>query len=183
MVPEPTGQVYAGLVNGACFHRSPYDALLGDQPVGNATSPYVPYNAKNLNIGTSSPSTQVNLSGVYNVDGISTDNNPSSGNLDRAGDSYSADALGTTVTWGGATFNIGAATTNNVVQMGGVPINLPQGNYTNIKLLGTGTHGVQPGTFIVHYTDGTTASFTQAFSDWMGGYTGGGPRRRASRSP
>ncbi|MBV8267003.1 MAG: hypothetical protein JO252_11800, partial [Planctomycetaceae bacterium] len=95
-------------------------------------------------------------------------------NLDRAGDSYSADALGTTVTWGGAAFDIGAATANNVVQMGGVPISLPQGNYSSIKLLGTGTYGVQPGTFIVHYTDGTTDSFTQAFSDWRGGYTGAG---------
>ena len=102
-----------------------------------------------------------------------TDNNTTAGNIDRAGDSYSADALGTTVTWGGATFNIGAATTNNVVQMGGVPISLPQGNYTSIKLLGTGTYGVKTGTFIVHYTDGTTASFIQAFSDWRGGYTGG----------
>jgi hypothetical protein len=46
---EPTGQVYAGLVNGVAYTSFPYTNYTA--PIGNATSPYVPYNAKNLTIG------------------------------------------------------------------------------------------------------------------------------------
>ena len=46
--PEPTGQVYAGLVNGVAYKSFPYTSYTA--PIGNATSPYVPYNAKNLTI-------------------------------------------------------------------------------------------------------------------------------------
>ncbi|HMB06619.1 MAG TPA: GDSL-type esterase/lipase family protein, partial [Isosphaeraceae bacterium] len=121
--------------------------FMATDSAGRTASTFLPITVRDTtSLGTSSPSTQVSLSGVSNVDGITNDNNTTVGNLDRAGDSYSADALGTTVTWGGATFNIGVATANNVVQMGGVPISLPQGNYSSIKLLGTGTYGVQPGT-------------------------------------
>jgi len=45
---------------------------------------------------------------------------------------------------------------------------MPKGSFTNIRLLGTGVQGNQTAqTVLVHYTDGTTSTITQDFSDWF----------------
>ena len=90
----------------------------------------------------------------------------SSGGIDGNGNAYAANLLGPTLTWSGATFTFGTA--DSVDAVSNVTIALPAGNYSNISLLGTGVDGAQAKqTFVVTYTDGTTASFTQSLSDWF----------------
>ena len=111
--------------------------------------------------------TQVDLLSAYNRAGIQVDGTPfSGGGLD--GDGYASTyRIGTTLNTGGSIFNFGPAAINDVVSATGQTIALPSGRYSSLKLLATGVNGSQPNqTFIVTYTDGTTATFTQSLSDW-----------------
>ena len=108
-----------------------------------------------------------NLSQAFNRTGIVTDGTTFSGGLDTYGDALSANLLGTSVTVGGTTFNLGPANTDNVVSAAGQTIALPAGNDATLDLLATAVNGAQlKQTFTVTYTDGTTATLTQSFSDW-----------------
>src|SRR5262249_20245644 len=114
----------------------------------------------------SGPQVQVNLSAVDNVHGLVNNGTPvSGGGLDGLGYAYSETLTGTSVTWGGATFTLGASGTANAVSS--ATVTLPQGNYSSVMLLGTGVRGNQANQkFVVTYTDGTTSSFVQSLSDW-----------------
>ncbi len=105
---------------------------------------------------------------AFNAVGITVNGFGSAGNLDHDGNSYSANALGNTVTWDGATFNIGDAGINDVDEVVGWPIYLPPTEGTDLLVLGSATHGVQSATVTVYYTDGSWTEYTQSFSDWMG---------------
>ncbi len=109
----------------------------------------------------------VNLAAVDNVHGIANNGSaPADGGLDQHGNAYSANLLGTSISWGGATFNLGAAGSSDAVSE--VSVALPTGHYSTLALLGAGLNGNQPNqTFIVTYSDGTTTSFTQSVSDWQ----------------
>jgi alpha-mannosidase len=49
----------------------------------------------------------------------------------------------------------------------GQTVTLPPGKYSTLKLLAAAVNGSQTGqVFVVKYSDGTTASFTQSLSDW-----------------
>ncbi len=170
---EPTGQVYAGVINGVV---SPTSAFPYNEPTNyrwadtlyNGQNYYAPYDADNLNINgsTTSGATQVDLSGAYNWVGITYDTDPSPGNLDGDGDSYSATLLGSSVSLNGLSYNIGPPGTNDVLRGGtGQAITLPSGQYSSLDFLGTAVNGHQTGTFIVNYTDGTT-QLTQTLDDW-----------------
>jgi hypothetical protein len=108
----------------------------------------------------------VNLAAVDNVHGIANNGSaPADGGLDQHGNAYSTSLLGTSISWAGATFNLGAAGTSDAVSE--VSVALPTGHYSTLALLGAGVNGNQPNqTFIVTYSDGTTTSFTQSVSDW-----------------
>ncbi len=87
----------------------------------------------------------------------------------------SAQQVGNVVTWNGQRFAIGAANTNNVVRAAGQKITLPAGSYSTLMFLATAVNGNQAGlSFVVTYTDGTTQTVTQSFSDWRTpqGYAG-----------
>lgn len=116
------------------------------------------------------------LSGAFNREGIVSNGSTNfGGGLDGGGTAYSANLLGSSVSWNGQTFTIGTPNTANVVSAQGQTINLPAGSYSAISFLGTGVDGSQGNqTFTVTYTDGTTQSFTQSFSDWFfpQGYAG-----------
>ena len=74
--------------------------------------------------------------------------------------------LGTSLSWNGSTFTLGAAGASDAVSS--TTIALPAGNDSTVNLLATAVNGNQPNqTFIVTYTDGTTSSFTQSLSDWF----------------
>ena len=112
--------------------------------------------------------TQVNLSSTFNRTGIAANGSSFSGSgLDGYGYALSANLLGTSLTVGGTTFNLGPAGTEDAVSAAGQTIALPTGNDAALKLLAFGVNGAQPNqTFTVTYTDGTTQTFTQSLSDW-----------------
>jgi hypothetical protein len=104
--------------------------------------------------------------GVDNVVGIVADGSPvTKGGMDNNGHAYSATLLGTSVSWAGSMFKLGAAGTYDAVSS--TTIALPGGNGSTVNLLATAVNGNRRNqTFIVTYTDGTTARFTQSLSDW-----------------
>ncbi|MGD0505290.1 MAG: chitobiase/beta-hexosaminidase C-terminal domain-containing protein [Steroidobacteraceae bacterium] len=108
----------------------------------------------------------VSLSSADNLYGIASSGSaPIAGGLDGGGNDYASALLGTSVSWAGSTFTLGATGTLDAVSS--ATISLPAGNYATLNLLGTGVNGNQAAqTFTVTYTDGTTSSFTQSLSDW-----------------
>ena len=124
-------------------------------------------------LASATAATAVNLAGSYNQVGIVADGSKVAkvGSIDGYGNGLSGNLLGTTQTWGGATFAIAPATaggtTDNVVDGTGQTIALTQGKYATLDLLALHTNGSAAGlTFTVTYTDGTTQAITQGFSDW-----------------
>ncbi len=121
--------------------------------------------------------TEVNLAGLYNATGITTDGGavPPTGGVDGSGYTYSANLLndvsaGEEIAVGPSRFHLGAADTPNVMYAAGQTIALPAGFYTELKVLGTGVQGDQAGqTFTVNYTDGSSEKVQQGFSDWFAG--------------
>lgn len=102
--------------------------------------------------------------GIY-LDGTTY---PSNGGLDSGGYSYSANLLGNSRVLSGVLFNLGAPNALDALVASGQTINLPSGQYSSLMLLGTGLNGNQTGqTFVVRYTDGSTAQFVQSLSDWF----------------
>jgi hypothetical protein len=114
--------------------------------------------------------TVVSLASVANTFGIYTDGTAfSTGGLDGTGAAYSANLLGTSLTFSGTNFAIGAANQKDVVKGISAPvIPLTTGSFSSLKFLGTGLAVNQPSqVFTVTYTDGTTTAFTQSLSDWF----------------
>ena len=118
-----------------------------------------------LQPATNMPSvTPVNLSTVDNLSAIANNGTPVSG-IGNDGWAYSANLLGTSLTWAGETFTLSPATGRSAVTSTTIP--LPTGNYANLSFLGTAIYGSQQNqVFTVTYTDGTTSTFTQSLSDW-----------------
>ena len=107
------------------------------------------------------------MSSQFNQVGLTSDDDTNLGNLDGGGYSYSINALGgNAVAWAGTTFNLGSAGQKNVVSANNQTVVLPGGTYTVLQLLAAAVFGPQSGTFTVHYSDGTSSTFTQSFSDW-----------------
>jgi hypothetical protein len=138
-----------------------------------ATSPAS--NEASATVASSAGSTQVDLASAYNLLGITQDGAPFSGGLDGLGFALSGAALGSTVTAGGASYQIGPVGSANVVQASGQTISLPASHFSTLSFLATGVDGNQPGqSFTVNYSDGTSTHFTQGISDWFTpqGYSG-----------
>ncbi|WP_328471588.1 glycoside hydrolase family 3 C-terminal domain-containing protein [Streptomyces sp. NBC_00448] len=105
---------------------------------------------------------------------ISDDSNPGGADLDGGGRSLSQQALaaaginsGGRVTHDGLTFTwptTGKGGTDNVVA-GGQSIRLGASG-TTLGFLGTANNGTASGTGTITYTDGTSQTFSLAFSDW-----------------
>jgi hypothetical protein len=110
---------------------------------------------------------QVNLSGAFNINpGIVTDGTTfSGGGLDNDGNSYSANLLGSSVTFAGAQMRFGPANAADAVA--NATVTLPAGRFSSLLVLASGVNGNQASqTFTVHFSDGTSQSFTQSVSDW-----------------
>ena len=122
----------------------------------------------NLNIPLPIPGGMpVGLSSFYNLAGIYSDGRAFAGGLDGGGYAYSANLLGASLYWNGAAFNLGPANAADTISCSGQTIPLPSGNYSALLMLATAVNGSQSSqTFIVTYTDNSTASFTQSVSDW-----------------
>jgi len=110
--------------------------------------------------------TQVNLSPYYNRAGIYTDGRSFSTGFDGGSSAYSA-SLEPSILWNNLVFNLGPSNTTDVVACGGQTVTLPAGQYNSLQFLAAGVNGQQlAATFTVTYTDSSTATFTQSFSDW-----------------
>ncbi|WP_233840488.1 hypothetical protein [Dyella sp. 2HG41-7] len=135
-----------------------YDDIVGKTyNGGNETAAY----ASAINTGVGGNTATTGIYGIYS-DGTAF----STGGLDGNGYAYSSNLLGTSQTWNGATFTIGAANTVNV-ESGGT-LNLTQGQYSELSVLATGINGGQTAqTFQVNYTDGTSTVISQSISDWF----------------
>jgi len=106
--------------------------------------------------------------------GVTDDANPSVGDFDGSGYSFSAQNLaakgvtpGEPVTAGGATFtwpDVAPGTADNIATAGQV-ITFP-GSGSELNLLGAGAPGSQSGDVTVTYTDGTSSTATVALNDW-----------------
>jgi hypothetical protein len=108
----------------------------------------------------------VNLTRAYNLSGIVRDGSTfTSGGIDGVGDAYSANLLGASVNFEGLTFTLGPANAPDAVT--GTTIPLPAGEYSTLTMLATAVNATQEWqTFVVNYTDGTTASYVQSLSAW-----------------
>ena len=130
-----------------------------------------PLNLIQLN-ATATRTTLVPLSSYYNVYGIYTNgSNFNTGGFDNDGNAYSANSLGSTITWNGVTYSFGPANAPDAVYGDGTSntiISLPAGYYATLNLLGAMVNNVAPGnTFTVTYTDGSTTSQVINLSDWV----------------
>ena len=175
--PAGTGYATATTASFNVTAGSHTITLVGVDPTGAAyTALLDQINVENAAPTSFSGSGSVDLSTVFNRIGIVTDGTKfSGGGLDGDGYALSANLVGTSLTAGGATFNIGPVGASNVVSAAGQTIALPSGNDTTLHLLATGVNGNQVNQgFTVTYTDGSTATFTQSISDWAfpQGYSG-----------
>jgi hypothetical protein len=128
-----------------------------------------------VSIGTNGTTTYASLAASFNNTGISSDTNTNPGNWDGGGASFSQQALaaagatsGGTVSHAGLTFTwpstAGSGSADNTIASG-----------QTITMSGTGTlgflvsadYGPASGTGTVHYTDGSTSSFTLGSPDWF----------------
>ncbi|HEX8787698.1 MAG TPA: hypothetical protein VF793_16050 [Telluria sp.] len=105
--------------------------------------------------------------GAVDVQALSSDGTAiTNGGIDGGGYAYSSTLLGSSVTWNGSSFSLGAA--NTVDAWYNTTLSLPAGQYNTLNLLATGVQGSQAAqTFVVHYADGTSTTINQSLSDWF----------------
>ena len=110
---------------------------------------------------------QVNLTSVFNVSGIYTDNTTfTTGGIDGDGFAYSSNLFGPSLTWNGVPFTLGPANSANVVSSASIPIS-SAGSYSSLQMLAIGINGNQTSqVFSVTYTDGTSSTFSINLSNW-----------------
>lgn len=120
------------------------------------------------------PGIPVELDDYFNNDGFSYDSNPSDGNYDHVGYSYSAELVGEEVlTFNDVEFQLGDFTdgVDNVIDCDNQIISLPSEEFTSIHMLGSSTRGNKSGDFILTYSDGSTSNTNLSMTDWC--YTNG----------
>ena len=111
--------------------------------------------------------TQVSLAAYYNRTGIYTDGKTFTTGVDGSYSAYSANLLGPSLFWNNLVFDFGPSNAADVVYCASQTITLPAGRFNTLQMLATGVQGSQTAqTFTVTYTDNSTATFTQSFSDW-----------------
>jgi serine/threonine protein kinase/DNA-binding winged helix-turn-helix (wHTH) protein len=124
----------------------------------------------NFNTELKSPALQsrtrlVDLSSAYNVTGIYTEGTSFESGLDAVGTAFPAEALGATREWEGVKFSLGPPNRPDVVTSR--TIDLPSAKFDFLKMLAVAVEGDQESqTFILTYSDGSSASFAQNISDW-----------------
>ncbi|MCW3844893.1 glycoside hydrolase family 3 C-terminal domain-containing protein [Micromonospora yasonensis] len=117
------------------------------------------------------------LAAAFNNAGVSDDSDVDGASFDSVGDSYSAQMLaaagispGAAVEHKGLTFtwpDVDVGEPNNVVAQGQTVA--LSGSGARLGILGAASGGKASGIGTVHYSDGTTSSFTLTLGDWWSG--------------
>ncbi|HEY2402146.1 MAG TPA: FN3 associated domain-containing protein, partial [Steroidobacteraceae bacterium] len=117
-----------------------------------------------MSVTTSVPlGTTTNPDNVFAIDKTGTP--VSGGGIDSQGNAYAADQLGSSVSWAGRTFTVGAPGIKDAITS--AVITLPPGKYASLSILATAVNGNQLGQHLtVTYSDHSTTTLTQDFSDW-----------------
>ncbi len=114
---------------------------------------------------------QVDLSSSFIRTGIYTDGSmfSANGGFDGAGDAYSANQIGSfAITFDGTVFQLGPANAPDVVSSANQAVAVPAGKFASLQMLAAAVNGDQSAqTLTVNYSDGTSDSFTQGFTDWF----------------
>ena len=147
----------------------------GGRATLSAATTYAGPGGQSPSVGTSDVDVAyADLAAAFDTVGVTDDANPTVGNFDGAGYSYSAQALAsvgvtpagavksrtTTFTWP----DVPAGRPDDVTTAGQA-IAL-SGSGSSLGLLGAGTNGTQTGPITVTYTDGTTSAATVTLADW-----------------
>lgn len=125
------------------------------------------YNNSPVATGTYTINSEVvNLSNSFNVYGIATvGTNPKNGGFDNDGYAYNSSLVGTSLNYQGLVFPLGPA--NAVDAVTGQTVGVTPGQYSELYLLGAAVNGAQLNqTIVANYSDGSSSTFTQSFSDW-----------------
>ncbi len=109
----------------------------------------------------------VSFAPYYNRAGLFSDGTHFTNGVDGGYSAYPSDLLGSSVAWNNLVFDFGPANANDVVYCASQIIPLPQGQFNTLQVLAAGVNGNQPSQpFTITYTDNSTATFNQSFSDW-----------------
>ncbi|HKN97089.1 MAG TPA: glycoside hydrolase family 3 C-terminal domain-containing protein [Pseudonocardiaceae bacterium] len=115
------------------------------------------------------------LAAAATVVGLSTNADPTGGNFDGSGFSYSADNLAAAGVTPGGTVQVGTTTTTFPAQAPGTPdaVNAAGqvvrfgGSGSALVILGSAHNGSGQGNLTVTFTDGSTATVPVSFADWF----------------
>ncbi len=115
------------------------------------------------------------LAAADTVVGLSTNADPTEGNFDGSGFSYSADNLAAAGVTPGGTVQVGTATTTFPPQAPGTPdaVNAAgqvikfSGSGSALVIVGSAHNGSGQGNLTVTFTDGSTATVPVSFNDWF----------------
>ncbi|MCG8540480.1 MAG: hypothetical protein MJA82_11155 [Clostridia bacterium] len=123
---------------------------------------------RNPNNPPSSDHIQVDLSNYFNADGFSYDTNKTDGDFDNVGYSYSADLVNNLQHYDGSSYQLGSFSDGvlNSINCTSQIIDIKDGQYSEIRILGSSTNGNKSGDFAVHYTDGTRDVVNVSMVDW-----------------
>ena len=110
-----------------------------------------------------------NLSAAFNRNNaIVVDGSTFTGGFDNVGAACSWNLVGSLVTNNGVIYTLGPTNAADDISAAGQTVGLPSGSYTTLNFLGAGVNGNQTSqNFVVHYSDGTSTTFTQNLSDWF----------------
>ena len=148
-------------------------------PVGIITPPVaMAQRPRKLPVVKAGSSVSVDLTTVFNTNGFASDGTKiqETGGFDGEGDTYSANLIDAILTGTApqrgilkdVQFHTGPVDKANVVSCQGNVIALPAGIYASLWLLGAAAEGSQMAqNFTITYTDGTTETLVQNFSDWF----------------
>jgi hypothetical protein len=137
--------------------------------IRNITLP-VNANVEVLAITLANAAMPLPLASFYNRIGIYSDGTTftNTSGLDAGGAAYSSAWLGGYQSWSNTAFQFGPVNASNAVSCAGQVIPVPVGNYLAIRMLATAINGNQTSQgMVINYTDSTTSTFFQNFSDWF----------------
>ncbi len=110
----------------------------------------------------------VNLSGYFDEDAFSYENDRSDGDYDSHDNTYPAELAENDDEYDNVPFQLGPFGNgkDNSVSSDGQTINLDKDRYSSIRIAGSATNGDKSGVFRINYTDGSHSDISVTMKDW-----------------